>query len=64
MPTEICPICSGLISPCEKEIFDTRVFDERPVKFLDEDLLRTTREESGYTKEEEEEIRDLLKGLG
>lgn len=58
------PVLRGMDGKVLEEIFETKVFGERPVRFLDEDLLRTAREESGYTEEEEEEIRDLLKGLG
>jgi len=58
------PVLRGMDGKVLAEVFETDFFDKRPVEYLDDETLRASREEAGYTKEEEEEIRNLLKGLG
>jgi predicted AlkP superfamily phosphohydrolase/phosphomutase len=58
------PVLKGMDGRVLEEIFEDDFYSKHPMKFIDDEVMKPSRDESGYTKEEEEEILNLLKGLG
>lgn len=58
------PVLKNMDGNVLEEIFEESFLRNRPVRYIDRDSMRSDGHESGYTKEEEDEIKDILKGLG
>lgn len=58
------PILKGMDGRVLTEIFEENYCEKYPVEFIEEELIKKAQDEVIYTQEEENEIRDLLKGLG
>ncbi len=58
------PVLKNMDGKVLEEMFEESFLRDRPVYYVDQDSIRTKGRDSGYTKEEEEEILDVLKGLG
>ena len=58
------PVLENMDGKVLVEIFEDNLLSEHPIRTTGEDALHLSRDDAGYTKEEEEDILNLLKGLG